>query len=148
MFEGVTLQIAGIGGIEWIILLAIFLVFIFGSKKMPEIMRHLGRALGEFEKSRIEIQKELMAASQTVQNPLSPSPQRPFLEPPPPPPQSQPPVQIQAYQPKIEAKPTVKSTSFLRKMAEELGIETENRSEEEIWEEIRRKTLEQKTASQ
>ncbi|HID18352.1 TPA: hypothetical protein EYP27_02295 [Candidatus Bathyarchaeota archaeon] len=147
MSEGVTLQIAGIGGIEWIILLAIFLVFIFGSKKMPEIMRHLGRALGEFEKSRIEIQKELMAASQTVQNPLSPSPQRPFLGPPPPP-QSQPPVQIQAYQPKIEGKPTVKSTSFLTKMAEELGIETENRSEEDIWEEIRRKTLEQKAASQ
>jgi TatA/E family protein of Tat protein translocase len=138
MFEGaVTLQLAGIAGIEWIILLAIFLVFIFGSKKMPEIMRHLGKAMGEFEKSRIEIQREIMAASQTVQNPLSPQTQA-----------VQPPVQIQGYQPGSRVKPAGKSTGFLMKMAEELGVETENRSEEEIWEEIRKKTLEKKAVEQ
>ncbi|MHC1564002.1 MAG: Sec-independent protein translocase subunit TatA/TatB [Candidatus Hecatellaceae archaeon] len=144
MFEGaVTLQFAGIAGVEWIILLAIFLVFIFGSKKMPEIMRHLGKAMGEFEKSRIEIQREIMAASQAVQNPLSPQTQNVQ-----PPPQSQPPVQIQGYQPKSKVKPARKSTGFLMKMAEELGVETENRSEEEIWEEIRKKALEKKAVEQ
>ena len=146
MSEGVTLQIAGIGGIEWIILLAIFLVFIFGSKKMPEIMRHLGKALGEFEKSRLEIQRELMMASQTVQEsvqkPLTSLQAQSQIEAQP---QSfpTPTVQVQA---RPAVKPKMGDSSFLMKMAEELGVETENRSEEEIWEEIRRRTLERKEA--
>ncbi|RLI27410.1 MAG: hypothetical protein DRO52_00240 [Candidatus Hecatellales archaeon] len=137
-----TLQVAGIGGIEWVILLAIFLIFIFGSKKMPEIMRHLGKAMGEFERSRLEIQRELMMASQTVQKPLTsiqadlakltPEGQPGQASPPPPPLQAE----------KSEVRPPTGSSSFLLRMAEELGVPTENRSEEEIWEEIRRRTLE------
>jgi sec-independent protein translocase protein TatA len=47
-------------GIEWIVLLvAIFIIFAFGGKKIPELARSLGRAKGEFEKGKRELEKEL-----------------------------------------------------------------------------------------
>lgn len=47
-------------GIEWaILLIAVVLVFAFGGKKLPELARSLGRAKGEFERGKMEIEKEL-----------------------------------------------------------------------------------------
>jgi sec-independent protein translocase protein TatA len=47
-------------GIEWIVLLvAIFIIFAFGGKKIPELARSLGRAKGEFERGKRELEKEL-----------------------------------------------------------------------------------------
>jgi sec-independent protein translocase protein TatA len=47
-------------GLEWIILLiAIVAVFAFGGKKLPELARSLGRAKGEFERGKMEIEREL-----------------------------------------------------------------------------------------
>jgi sec-independent protein translocase protein TatA len=47
-------------GIEWIVLLvAIVIIFAFGGKKIPELARSLGRAKGEFEKGKRELEKEL-----------------------------------------------------------------------------------------
>lgn len=51
---------AQIEGIEWIILLIIIAVlFLFGPTKIPEIFRSFGRALGEFRRGRMEIEREL-----------------------------------------------------------------------------------------
>ncbi len=47
-------------GIEWIVLLvAVVIVFAFGGKKIPELARNLGRAKGEFERGKRELEKEL-----------------------------------------------------------------------------------------
>jgi sec-independent protein translocase protein TatA len=47
-------------GIEWIVLLvAIVIIFAFGGKKIPELARSLGRAKGEFEKGKRELEREL-----------------------------------------------------------------------------------------
>ena len=51
---------AQIEGIEWIILLIILAVlFLFGPQKLPELARGAGRALGEFQRGRLEIEREL-----------------------------------------------------------------------------------------
>jgi sec-independent protein translocase protein TatA len=47
-------------GIEWIILLvAIIFIFVVGGAKLPELARSLGRAKGEFERGKMDIEREL-----------------------------------------------------------------------------------------
>jgi len=51
---------AQIEGIEWIILLIIVAVLLlFGPQKLPELARGFGRALGEFRRGRMEIEREI-----------------------------------------------------------------------------------------
>lgn len=40
-----------IGGSEWVIIILVGLILLFGSKKVPEISRTLGRAAAEYEKA-------------------------------------------------------------------------------------------------
>jgi len=46
-------------GPELIILILIVLILLFGSRKIPELARGLGRAMGEFKRGRLEIEKEI-----------------------------------------------------------------------------------------
>jgi sec-independent protein translocase protein TatA len=57
MFESVTLQLPG--GTEWIWIAIIIGVLIFGAKKIPELARTLGKAKGDYEKGKIESEKDL-----------------------------------------------------------------------------------------
>jgi len=41
-----------IGGSEWIIIGLLVVILLFGSKKLPEFSRAIGKAVGEFEKIR------------------------------------------------------------------------------------------------
>ena len=41
-----------IGGSEWIIIGLLVVILLFGSKKLPEFSRTMGKAMGEFEKIR------------------------------------------------------------------------------------------------
>lgn len=50
---------AAIGMQEIIIILIVIGVIIFGAKKIPELARTFGKAKGEFEKAKIESDKEL-----------------------------------------------------------------------------------------
>lgn len=45
--------------IDWIILIAVVLLVLGGSKKIPELARSVGRALGEFKRGKLEVEKEL-----------------------------------------------------------------------------------------
>jgi sec-independent protein translocase protein TatA len=45
-------------GMEWIWLIVIGGIVIFGAKKIPELARSLGKAQGEFEKGKIQGTKE------------------------------------------------------------------------------------------
>ena len=57
MFESITLQMPG--GMEWIWIVIIVGVLIFGAKKIPELAKTLGKAKGDYEKGRIESEKDL-----------------------------------------------------------------------------------------
>ena len=48
-----------IAGQEWIFIIIIAVVFIFGAKKIPELAKTFGKAKGEFEKGKIEGENEL-----------------------------------------------------------------------------------------
>lgn len=51
---------AQIEGFEWIILLIVIAaLFLFGPQKLPELARGFGRALGEFQRGRLEIEREI-----------------------------------------------------------------------------------------
>ncbi len=56
MFEHITNFVAGA---EWIWIIVIVAVLIFGAKKIPELARTLGKAKGDFEKGKIESEKDL-----------------------------------------------------------------------------------------
>jgi len=60
--SGQILQLPG--GMEWIWIILFVVVLLFGAKKIPEIAKALGRARGEFEKGKQEIEKEIKEASQ------------------------------------------------------------------------------------
>lgn len=48
-----------IQGQEWIIIVVVAAIFIFGAKKIPELAKTFGKARGEYEKGKIEGDKEL-----------------------------------------------------------------------------------------
>lgn len=51
---------AQIEGMEWIIILIVIAVlFLFGPSKLPELARSTGRALGEFRRGRLEVEREI-----------------------------------------------------------------------------------------
>ena len=56
MFEQFTNFVAGA---EWIWIIVIIAVLLFGAKKIPELAKTFGKAKGEYEKGRIEGDKEL-----------------------------------------------------------------------------------------
>ena len=62
LIEGLSnllMQFAGIGGLEWVIIIGLIVVVFFGVRKIPELARSFGKASAEFEKARIEAKREL-----------------------------------------------------------------------------------------
>lgn len=53
------MQFAGLGGLEWIIIVGLIVVVFFGVRKIPELARSFGKASAEFQKARIEAKREL-----------------------------------------------------------------------------------------
>ncbi|MEM3144164.1 MAG: twin-arginine translocase TatA/TatE family subunit [Candidatus Nitrosotenuis sp.] len=53
-------SIAGlIAGQEWIFIIIAVAILIFGAKKIPELAKTMGKARVEYEKGKIESEKEL-----------------------------------------------------------------------------------------
>ena len=46
------------GSYEWIFIILIIVVIIFGAKKIPELALSFGKATSEFEKARIQAKKK------------------------------------------------------------------------------------------
>jgi sec-independent protein translocase protein TatA len=53
------MQFGGLGGLEWVIIIALIVLIFFGVRKIPELARSFGKASAEFEKARIEAKREL-----------------------------------------------------------------------------------------
>ena len=50
------------GGMEWVIVgLVIVLLFFGGAKKIPEFAQNLGRARGEYDRGKMEVEREIAA---------------------------------------------------------------------------------------
>jgi TatA/E family protein of Tat protein translocase len=49
----------GVGGAEWVFIIIIAVVLIFGAKKIPDLARGFGRATSEYQKARADAQTEL-----------------------------------------------------------------------------------------
>jgi sec-independent protein translocase protein TatA len=49
----------GIGGSEWVIIGLITIFLLFGSRKLPDITRHIGKAIGEYNNTRQTLLKEV-----------------------------------------------------------------------------------------
>ncbi|MEE9115687.1 MAG: twin-arginine translocase TatA/TatE family subunit [Thermoplasmata archaeon] len=50
-------------GLELPILILIVVILLFGAKKIPELARGVGRALGEFKRGKMEIEREIAQSS-------------------------------------------------------------------------------------
>lgn len=46
-------------GIEWIIIIVVIVILFFGVKKIPQLARSFGKASAEFQKSKIEANREI-----------------------------------------------------------------------------------------
>jgi sec-independent protein translocase protein TatA len=56
-------------GIEWIIIIVVIVLIFFGVKKIPEIARSFGKASTEYQKARIEAERELGKIKKGEQSP-------------------------------------------------------------------------------
>jgi sec-independent protein translocase protein TatA len=56
-------MVMNIAGSEWIIIILLGLVLLFGTKKLPQFSRTMGKAMGEFEKARNTFKREMEEAA-------------------------------------------------------------------------------------
>lgn len=61
----------GIGGTEWVIIILMGLFLLFGSKKLPELSRMMGKAAAEYDKARELFRKEMENATRIAEEPKS-----------------------------------------------------------------------------
>lgn len=50
---------------DWIIFIIVVLLILGGTRKIPEIAKAMGRAMGEFRKGRMEVDREINEALKT-----------------------------------------------------------------------------------
>ncbi len=46
---------------DWLIIAVVAGILFYGSSKIPQLARSLGRSVGEFKKGRLEVERELKA---------------------------------------------------------------------------------------
>ncbi len=57
-----------IEGAEWIIIILVFLLLIIGNKRLPEISRSIGKAVGEYQRARRNLEREMNRINDTFVN--------------------------------------------------------------------------------
>ncbi|HEY3095013.1 MAG TPA: twin-arginine translocase TatA/TatE family subunit [Nitrososphaera sp.] len=61
-------MLMNIAGTEWIIIILLGLVLLFGTKRLPQFSRSIGRALGEFEKAKNTFRREMEEAAEPARS--------------------------------------------------------------------------------
>lgn len=59
IITSLLMQLAGMHGIEWIIIIGLIVAVFFGAKKIPEFAKSIGKAKGEYEKAKLEAKREV-----------------------------------------------------------------------------------------
>ncbi len=49
---------------DWLIIAVVAGVLLYGSTKIPQLARNLGRSTGEFKRGRLEVEREIKAQQQ------------------------------------------------------------------------------------
>jgi sec-independent protein translocase protein TatA len=75
LMHGVILFVGGFGPME-LALILMLVVLLFGANKLPELARSSGQAMGEFQKGRQEIERELREAATVETAERAPSVER------------------------------------------------------------------------
>ncbi len=52
-------------GMEWIIVIVVIVLLLFGAKKIPELARSIGKARAEFTRGQAMVEKEIREAERT-----------------------------------------------------------------------------------
>lgn len=52
-----------IGGMEWVWIVLVAGIFLVGTDKIPELARNLGKAIGQFQKSKSDFEREVKSYS-------------------------------------------------------------------------------------
>ena len=63
------------GGSEWILILLVVLLF-FGGKKIPDLMRGIGKGVREFNDAKESVKKEIDAGMKEKDNERKPAPEQ------------------------------------------------------------------------
>ena len=50
---------------DWLIIAVVAAILFYGSSKIPQLAHSLGRAMGEFKKGRLEVERELKQEAAT-----------------------------------------------------------------------------------
>jgi sec-independent protein translocase protein TatA len=56
--------VMNIGGSEWIIIILFGLILLFGTKKLPQFSRTVGKAIGEYERAKEMFRHEMEQAAE------------------------------------------------------------------------------------
>ena len=59
---------------DWLIIAVVAGILFYGSSKIPQLARSLGRSVGEFKRGRLEVERELKAEQAAAAAPTSPGP--------------------------------------------------------------------------
>jgi TatA/E family protein of Tat protein translocase len=141
------------GGTELLVVLAIA-VMLFGPKKLPELARTIGEAMGEYHKATREFENEVRKASTSVDkeittatsleskaSPAKEAPQKPSGT------SKASPAPGRARPPVSSAKPQATQQSFrVKEIAKNLGIETVDKTDAQLLREINIKTKKKEKA--
>ncbi|MEO9321344.1 MAG: twin-arginine translocase TatA/TatE family subunit [Nitrososphaera sp.] len=106
-----------IAGSEWIILILLVLVLMFGTKRLPQMSRTLGRAAGEYEKARNMVKRELGQGFSSYGSP---------------------PAQTSGVVPRITG-PVTTEREKLEQIAQSLGIDSKGKTDDELRTQISQK---------
>ena len=58
---------------DWLIIAVVAGILFYGSSKIPQLARSLGRSVGEFKKGRLEVERELKSETSGTTNATGPS---------------------------------------------------------------------------
>jgi sec-independent protein translocase protein TatA len=61
-----------IAGSEWIIIILVGLFALLGTNKLPDVTKKLGRAMGEYNKTKTELQNQLAGITNATPNITAP----------------------------------------------------------------------------
>mgnify|MGYP001196202099 CR=1 FL=1 len=125
-----SLMSLNIVGTEWIFIVLVVVILLFGSNRVPEVARSIGKALGEFHKGKAELEREIKAANDLAENEVKSASD--IVNP-----SSTSSTSSTSTSPIKVDSPVKTEEDKIKKIAQDLGLNSEGKSEDEIKKEIK-----------